>query len=50
MELIPASAAAWAAIRDVDPFAAGWSGALWPIWRIVCLRRRAARWPDAGAR
>jgi glycolate oxidase FAD binding subunit len=31
-----ASAAAWAAIRDVDPFAAGGARGLWPVWRIVC--------------
>lgn len=30
------SAAAWAAIRDVIPFAADGPRALWPIWRIVC--------------
>ena len=31
-----ASAAIWASVRDVEPFAA--SGALgpWPVWRIVC--------------
>ena len=31
-----ASAAAWAGIRDVDPFAAGGARGLWPVWRIVC--------------
>ena len=31
-----ASAAVWAAIRDVDPFAAGGARGLWPVWRIVC--------------
>jgi len=30
------SAAAWAAIRDVVPFAADGPRALWPVWRIVC--------------
>ncbi|TAH68287.1 MAG: FAD-binding protein [Rhodopseudomonas palustris] len=30
------SAAAWAEIRDVIPFAADGPRALWPIWRIVC--------------
>ena len=31
-----ASAAVWAAIRDVEPFAAGGARGLWPVWRIVC--------------
>ncbi len=31
-----ASAAVWAAIRDVDPFAASGARGLWPVWRIVC--------------
>jgi glycolate oxidase FAD binding subunit len=31
-----ASAAAWAAIRDVEPFAAGGPLGAWPVWRIVC--------------
>ena len=30
------SAAAWAAIRDVEPFAAGGTLGAWPVWRIVC--------------
>jgi glycolate oxidase FAD binding subunit len=30
-----ASATAWSAIRDVEPFAGGALGA-WPVWRIVC--------------
>jgi glycolate oxidase FAD binding subunit len=30
------SAAIWAAIRDVDPFAASGARGLWPVWRIVC--------------
>ncbi len=31
-----ASAAAWAALRDVLPFAAGGPLGDWPVWRIVC--------------
>jgi len=31
-----ASAAVWAALRDVEPFAAGGSLGAWPVWRIVC--------------
>ena len=31
-----ASAAAWSAIRDVEPFAAGGALGAWPVWRIVC--------------
>ncbi len=31
-----ASAAAWGAIRDVEPFAAGGALGAWPVWRIVC--------------
>ena len=31
-----ASAALWAGIRDVVPFAASGPRALWPVWRIVC--------------
>ncbi len=31
-----ASAAAWRAIRDVEPFAARGSLGAWPVWRIVC--------------
>ncbi|MDB5500269.1 MAG: linked oxidase-like [Tardiphaga sp.] len=31
-----ASAALWADIRDVVPFAADGPRALWPVWRIVC--------------
>ena len=30
------SAAAWSAIRDATPFAAGGSLGAWPVWRIVC--------------
>jgi glycolate oxidase FAD binding subunit len=30
------SAAAWGAIRDVEPFAAGGALGAWPVWRIVC--------------
>jgi glycolate oxidase FAD binding subunit len=31
-----ASAAIWAFIRDVQPFAANGSLGAWPVWRIVC--------------
>jgi glycolate oxidase FAD binding subunit len=31
-----ASAAAWGALRDVLPFAAGGALGDWPVWRIVC--------------
>src|SRR5690349_15217717 len=31
-----ASAALWAAIRDVLPFATGGALGAWPVWRIVC--------------
>ncbi|WP_407158854.1 FAD-binding protein [Bradyrhizobium sp. STM 3557] len=31
-----ASAAAWGALRDVLPFAAGGPVGDWPVWRIVC--------------
>ena len=31
-----ASAEAWRAIRDVEPFAAGGAFGGWPVWRIVC--------------
>lgn len=31
-----ASAAVWAAIRDVAPFAAAGPLGAWPVWRIVC--------------
>ena len=31
-----ASAALWAAIRDVQPFAANSALGAWPVWRIVC--------------
>ena len=31
-----ASAEAWRAIRDVEPFAAGGPLGAWPVWRIVC--------------
>jgi len=31
-----ASAAVWASIRDVEPFAAGGALGAWPVWRIVC--------------
>jgi glycolate oxidase FAD binding subunit len=31
-----ASAAVWAEVRDVAPFAASGARGLWPVWRIVC--------------
>ena len=31
-----ASAAVWASLRDVRPFAAGGALGAWPVWRIVC--------------
>jgi glycolate oxidase FAD binding subunit len=31
-----ASAAAWASVRDVKPFAANGTLGAWPVWRIVC--------------
>jgi glycolate dehydrogenase FAD-binding subunit len=31
-----ASAAVWADVRDVEPFAASGARGLWPVWRIVC--------------
>jgi glycolate oxidase FAD binding subunit len=31
-----ASAAAWTAVRDVQPFAANGALGAWPVWRIVC--------------
>src|SRR5882757_5217414 len=31
-----ASAAIWAALRDVEPFAANGALGAWPVWRIVC--------------
>jgi glycolate oxidase FAD binding subunit len=31
-----ASAAAWSAVRDIEPFAAGGALGAWPVWRIVC--------------
>ena len=50
-----ASAAIWAAVRDVQPFAAGGTLGAWPVWRIVCppasggaLGERLAR--DTGRR
>jgi glycolate oxidase FAD binding subunit len=30
------SAAAWRAVRDIEPFAAGDALGAWPVWRIVC--------------
>lgn len=31
-----ASKEAWAAVRDVEPFAAAGELGVWPVWRIVC--------------
>ena len=31
-----ASATAWSAVRDIEPFAAGGALGAWPVWRIVC--------------
>jgi glycolate oxidase FAD binding subunit len=31
-----ASAAVWASVRDVEPFAARGALGAWPVWRIVC--------------
>jgi glycolate oxidase FAD binding subunit len=31
-----ASLALWAAVRDVEPFAAGGALGAWPVWRIIC--------------
>jgi len=30
------SAAIWASVRDVEPFAAGGALGAWPVWRIIC--------------
>jgi len=44
------SAAAWAAIRDVAPFAASGPRALWPVWRIVCPPAAGGAFGQALAR
>ncbi|XIA66598.1 FAD-binding protein [Bradyrhizobium sp. TZ2] len=31
-----ASATAWTAVRDIEPFAASGALGAWPVWRIVC--------------
>src|SRR4029079_8723074 len=45
-----ASAAAWGAIRDVEPFAAGGALGNWPVWRIVCPRSAGGALGQAMAR
>ncbi len=45
-----ASAALWAAIRDVAPFAASGPRALWPVWRIVCPPAAGGAFGQALAR
>lgn len=45
-----ASAALWAAIRDVTPFAASGPRALWPVWRIVCPPAAGGAFGQALAR
>jgi glycolate oxidase FAD binding subunit len=44
------SAAVWAAIRDVTPFAASGARALWPVWRIVCPSASGGAFGQAMAR
>jgi glycolate oxidase FAD binding subunit len=44
------SAALWAAIRDVAPFAASGPRALWPVWRIVCPPAAGGAFGQALAR
>ncbi|NVN85170.1 MAG: FAD-binding protein [Rhodopseudomonas sp.] len=44
------SAAAWAAIRDVAPYAASGPRALWPVWRIVCPPASGGAFGQALAR
>jgi glycolate oxidase FAD binding subunit len=44
------SAALWAAIRDVAPFAASGPRALWPVWRIVCPPASGGAFGQALAR
>jgi len=45
-----ASAALWAAIRDVRPFAANGALGAWPVWRIVCPPASGAALGDRLAR
>ncbi|MBN9595063.1 MAG: FAD-binding protein [Afipia sp.] len=45
-----ASAAVWASIRDVTPFAASGSLGAWPVWRIVCPPASGGAFGQALAR
>ena len=45
-----ASAAVWAALRDVTPFAASGSLGAWPVWRIVCPPASGGAFGQALAR
>lgn len=45
-----ASAAAWASIRDVAPFAADGALGAWPVWRIVCPPKAGGAFGQALAR
>ena len=45
-----ASAALWAAIRDVTPFAASGPLGAWPVWRIVCPPASGGAFGQALAR
>ncbi|RTL48413.1 MAG: FAD-binding protein [Bradyrhizobiaceae bacterium] len=44
------SAAVWAAIRDITPFAASGPLGAWPVWRIVCPPASGAAFGQALAR
>ncbi|NGX97844.1 MAG: FAD-binding protein [Candidatus Afipia apatlaquensis] len=45
-----ASAAVWASLRDVAPFAASGSLGAWPVWRIVCPPASGGAFGQALAR
>ncbi|MBR2117415.1 MAG: FAD-binding protein [Pseudomonadota bacterium] len=45
-----ASAALWASLRDVTPFAASGSLGAWPVWRIVCPPASGGAFGQALAR
>ncbi len=45
-----ASAAIWASLRDVEPFAADGALGAWPVWRIVCPPASGAALGQALAR
>lgn len=45
-----ASAAVWASLRDVTPFAAAGSLGAWPVWRIVCPPASGGAFGQALAR